>query len=73
MANEYDTYVVRVWPYDQQRQLQKIVVENPHTGSKVSFNNWDGLVAFLQTKSASLGRGTNDGERPNHARGLGTW
>lgn len=56
MTNEYDTYVLRLWPYDDKRQIQKIMLENPHTGSKVRFNNWNDLVLFLQTKRASLGR-----------------
>ncbi len=71
MANEYSTYVVRVWVADQKRPLPKIVVENPHTGSKVSFNNWENLVAFLQAKSARF-RGGADGENSNKARGSGT-
>jgi hypothetical protein len=61
MDNEYDTYVIRVWPYDDKRQQQKIMLENPHTGSKVRFHNWNDLVAFLQTKRASLGRDSQSG------------
>ncbi len=73
MANEYMTYVVRIWPGNQERPLPKIVVENPHTGSKLRFNNWDGLILFLQNTGDSFRGGTNEIEFPNPARESGTW
>jgi hypothetical protein len=72
MTSEYDTYVIRIWPYDDRKQVQKIVVENPHTGSKVRFSNWSDFVAFLQTKRASLGEGFHleiDSSHPNSGVG----
>jgi hypothetical protein len=69
MKNEYNTYVVWVWPYDPIRQIQKIVVENPLTGSKVSFKDLDGLVAFLKIKSASSGGGPQGSLDPTLAEG----
>lgn len=71
MADEYMTYVVRIWPGGQKRPLPKIVVENPHTGIKLSFNNWDNLALFLQSKSDSF-RGGAHGKDPDFAEGLGS-
>ncbi|GIK54482.1 MAG: hypothetical protein BroJett015_01450 [Chloroflexota bacterium] len=71
MADEYMTYVVRIWPSGQNRPLPKIVVEDPHTGIKLSFNNWDKLALFLQGKSDSFRGGANDND-PDFAEGLGS-
>ena len=70
MTNDYTTYVVRLRVTDQNRQLPKIVVENPHTGSKLSFGNWEDLVSFLQLKSIRLSGDTDD-QNSNQARGSG--
>ena len=62
---DYSIYMLRVWKEEGEQNLNplRVSIENPKTGNRVGFTDWESLISYLnrQTVNAQILKNSTNG------------